>query len=157
MNTIKLFCALLTLSFLMNISQAKAQDVSVLKLGTSTMDNQQWGELMYGAGNVFGGGFGILSPTLGIAGGLEFTTQEISPKISLGTTWGLIFTTSLNVNYYPKRAHRVVFTPEMGINVLKLIHVTYGYQFNQASLEEGRTDISKHRLSVFVTIPTFIH
>ncbi len=158
MNTIKVFYRLcLFFTSLGAFSTLQAQDVSVLKLGTSTVNNNQWGEILYGVGYVSGSELGMFEPCLGLAGGFEFSSREIVPKLSAGATWGLLFTTSLNVSYYPKRSHRIVVTPEIGINMLKVIHVTYGYQLNQASLNEGRRDISKHRISVFLTIPTFIH
>ncbi|OJJ14816.1 hypothetical protein BKI52_40365 [marine bacterium AO1-C] len=156
MNTIRLFCTLSLLSF-GAFSSLQAQNVSVIKLGTSNVNNNQWGEVLYGVGNIPGNELGMFESSWGVAGGFEFSGREIVPKVSLGATWGLIFTTSLNLSYYPKRSHRIVFTPEIGLNLLKLVHVTYGYQFNQASLYEGRNDVSKHRLSVFLTIPVFIH
>ncbi|HAS44408.1 MAG TPA: hypothetical protein DCS93_28275 [Microscillaceae bacterium] len=156
MKRISLFCTL-CLICLGATSTLHAQNVSVLKLGTSTVNNNQWGEVLYGVGNIPGNELGMFESGWGIAAGFEFNSKEIVPKVSLGATWGMIFTTSLNLSYYAKRSHRIVFTPEIGLNILKLAHVTYGYQLNQVSFYEGRRDVSKHRISVFLTIPVFIH
>lgn len=139
---------------LLLIHTTVAQTTNVLKIGTSNVNNIQWGEVLYGIGTSSMDDIDILrSAVVGIAGGIEFHSQEISPKISLGASWGFVFTTSLNLNYYPKRGQRFVFTPEIGLNAVKILHVTYGYQFNQVSLEEGNTSLSRHRISVFLTLP----
>lgn len=143
---------LLTLQ-LFFIQPMKAQSIHVLKLGISQVNNLQWGEALYGIGLTNLDNLKLLGPALGVAGGIEFHNQEVSPKISLGANWGLVFTTSLNLNYYPQRGQRFVFTPEIGLNAVKILHITYGYQFNQVSPEESNTNQSRHRISLFLTLP----
>lgn len=67
-----------------------AQTTSVIKLGTSNINNNQWGEVLYGIGTFKIDDLDLFGPALGIAGGIEFHTQEISPKISLGASWGRV-------------------------------------------------------------------
>lgn len=141
------------LGMLLFLPKLKAQDrIAVVKLGMSSVDHKEWGELLFGYGS-FDSNSLIWGPSIGLAAGFEFAHKEFSPKVSLGATWSAIFTTSLNVNYHHRRGQRFVFTPEIGINALKVLHLTYGYQFNQVSFEEGNPNVSKHRLSFFITIP----
>lgn len=131
----------------------KAQETTkVLKIGTTRLDDNRWLEVLVGVGTY--NDYHIIGPNIGIAAGVEIGGDEVSPKVSLGTTWGYIFTTSLNLNYYPKRNNRVVFTPEIGLNIAKLFHFTYGYQVNQVARFEGGVTPTRHRFSVFITIPT---
>lgn len=136
-----------------NAFSVKAQEtIGVLKIGTTQLDDNRWVEVLAGIGTYDISS--IIAPNIGIAAGVEIGGDEVSPKISLGTTWGYIFTTSLNLNYYPKRNNRVVFTPEIGLNIVKLFHFTYGYQVNQVARFEGGVSPTRHRFSVFITIPT---
>jgi len=148
-----LICALAI--FLLPAPSAKAQQsINVLKLGTTRIDDNRWVEVLAGFGTY--DNYDIITPNWGLAAGVEIGGDEISPKVSLGATWGIIFTSSLNLNYYPKRGHRLVFTPEIGLNLVKLFHLTYGYQFNQVARFEGGITPTRHRFSVFITIPSLV-
>lgn len=159
MNTQKLL-TVITFIFLLNffwVKQSQAQ-YTVVKLGTSSVGSQQWGELLVGKSFTDNSGGGMMGTTgegfaMGWAAGLEWTRSEVSPKVSLGAIIGEFVTSSLNVNYFPKRDNRVVFTPEIGLSLGKVIHVTYGYQFNQVSLKESNPHVNKNRISVFLTMP----
>ena len=141
--------------FLLVLPSAKAQEnTRVLKLGTTLIDDNRWIEILAGIGTY--DSHDIVAPNWGVAAGVEIGGDEISPKVSLGATWLAVFTSSLNLNYYPKRGHRLVFTPEIGLNIVKLFHLTYGYQFNQIARFEGGTAPTRHRFSVFITIPSLV-
>ncbi|OJJ14817.1 hypothetical protein BKI52_40370 [marine bacterium AO1-C] len=134
---------------------AKAQETTgVFKIGTTRLDANRWVEVLGGFGSY--NTRGIVAPNWGLAAGVEIGGDEISPKISLGATWGVVFTSSLNLNYYPKRNHRLVVTPEIGLNIVKLFHFTYGYQINQVNRFEGGPPPTRHRFSVFITIPSLV-
>ena len=126
--------------------------ILITKIGISKVNNQNWGEFLLGVGLNETDNENLLAPGVGIAAGLEFRADEISPKISIGGA-AYFVTTSLNLNYYPLRQQRVVFTPEIGINLAKFIHFTYGYQFNQAPLEMNNSRINPHRFSLYLTLP----
>lgn len=134
-----------------------AQTATILKIGTSRMENKQWYELGLGLGT-FGSQEDGLGLSVGASAGVEFSKNEISPKLSLGTTFGAIgLTSSLHTNYYPQRKN-FVFTPELGFSILKVLHITYGYQLGQIPESEGmeRKENNNHRISFFFTVPLSI-
>ena len=134
---------------------ATAQETSkVIKIGTTRLDDHRWVEVLVGLGTYDDYNL-ITTSNWGLAAGVELGGDEISPKLSAGFTWGYIFTSSLNLNYYPKRGHRLVFTPEIGLNIVKVLHFTYGYQINQVARFEGGPAPTRHRFSVFLTFPLF--
>lgn len=130
----------------------------VVKAGITNQQDNTWRELLAGYGFVLSQGytenfFGESSVTLGIAAGVESDDNELSPKLSIGLNTGglLSLTSSLNLNYYQEREQKMGLTPEIGVAFIKVLHVTYGYQFN--STRKGGREGSPHRISFFLTIP----
>ena len=149
--------SLIVLIYGMSLATLRAQAYlePLIKIGASRMENQLWGELMLGLGT-YAIYDALEASTFGFAGGFEWRPGEFSPKLSLGAAMGgaLAPTASMNVNYYHKRQN-LVFTPEIGLNLIKVLHITYGYQFNRAAENPDvpRDNSKNHRVSIFLTIP----
>lgn len=129
----------------------------VLKIGSARMEGKQWYEL--GVGMTTSGVFSSSVPeehytNIAFGAGVEFSKDELSPKVMVGMTIGHILGLTINIqgNYYPKRQN-FVLTPELGLQLMQIVHLMYGYQFGQISENENteRPNSYNHRISLFVT------
>lgn len=126
------------------------------------MENKQWYE--FGIGLTTTGDWsavtGSFDTNIGFGVGLEFSRNELSPKIGLILVWGwsgIGPSIGINANYYAQRKS-FVFTPELGIQVIQKLHLTYGYQFGQVAEYESNSsaNINNHRISLFITLPIIV-
>ncbi|OJJ22506.1 hypothetical protein BKI52_07445 [marine bacterium AO1-C] len=105
-------------------------------------------------GNYFQGEFGgsVLSVFAGVAYSETWQNlsnihiTEVSPRINFTGIIAGFVSANLSISYRPFQKKSIILTPEIGVAIFRLIHLTYGYKFFDES------DLQRH-YSVFMAIP----